>query len=75
MISRSVPGKFFVNTTLRFSEFIAPLNLAVVAVGGFAVAPRAVDLHVLGERVFGDCYRAAFLSSPNTGRRAILRIS
>jgi hypothetical protein len=47
-------------------------DLAVVVVGGFAVAPGAVDLDVLLERVLGDCHRAGFLSSCNTGRRAFL---
>jgi hypothetical protein len=36
------------------------LDLAVVAVGGFAVAPDALDLHVLVERVLGNCHGAGF---------------
>jgi ATP-dependent Lon protease len=50
------------------------LDLGVVVVGGFAVTPGAIDLDVLVERVLGNCH-ARFLSSANTARRAILRIS
>jgi len=62
----------FKKRLLHVHENDVRLDLAVVVVGGFAVAPGAVDLDVLVERVFGNCHRAGFLSSPNTARRAFL---
>jgi hypothetical protein len=44
-------GMFLFQFLLRIHENDVRLDLGVVVVGGFAVAPRAVDLDILVERV------------------------
>ena len=60
-------GVFLKQPVFCVQENDVGFDLAVVVVGAFAVAPGAVDLDVLVERVLGNCH-AGFISSPNTAR-------
>jgi len=55
----------FKQRLLHVHENNVRLDLAVVVVCGFAVAPGVVDLHVLVERVIGNGLGYRVLSLPN----------